>query len=70
MADYYLYVDVSRESEAIERELKEKGFQFIKVHREPGGRILPSLTGPQGVFEGSANIKLYFIDRKLRRAPA
>ena len=70
MTEYYLFVDVSHESEVIERELMEKGLQFIKVHKEPGGRILPSLTGPQGVFEGSANIKLYFIDRNLRHARA
>lgn len=64
MSEYFLYVDQSRESEQVEQELEQKGIRFIRVLREPGGRILPTLACPEGVFEGTANIKLYFLARR------
>ena len=68
MPDYLLYVDVSKESQEIEKELTRSGIEFMRVKSEPGGRILPYLFGPEGVFEGTADIRLYFLARKFRHA--
>jgi hypothetical protein len=57
-ANYYLFMDESRESKEVERRLRNLGITFIRVP-ERGG-ILPRLTGPEGVFQGTANILTYF----------
>jgi hypothetical protein len=65
MAKYTLYVDHSKESGGLEKELDDRGVSFVRVHHESGGKVLPALTGPEGVYEGTANIKLYFLDRRF-----
>ena len=64
MPEYTLYVDGSTECQDIEKQLEVSGLQFISIQRESGGRMVPVLIGPAGVFEGTANIKLYFLARR------
>ena len=64
MPEYRLCVDESTECQEIERALEANGVDFVRCYRESGGTILPSLSGPQGVYDGSVNIKFYFLDRR------
>lgn len=68
MAEYFLYVNGSKACNDIELQLKEHGVSFVRVPYETCGSVLPALTGPAGVFEGTANIQLYFLDRKPKVA--
>ena len=56
--NYYLFLDESQSCKEVERRLRNVGIPFITV-RERGG-VLPRLTGPEGVFHGSASILTYF----------
>ena len=68
MEDYFLYVNGSKECNYIELKLKEHGVTFIRVPSEPCGSIMPALSGPAGIFEGTANIQVYFLDRHAKAA--
>ena len=59
--NYYLFMDGSSSSKEVEKRLRDVGIDFIRV-RERGG-VLPRLTGPEGVFQGTANILSYFTNR-------
>ena len=63
MAKYTLYIDGSGSSEVIEKELVSHGVVFFSIAEGAGGRVLPALAGPEGIFEGSTNIRTYFIER-------
>ena len=63
MAEYTLYIDGSGSSEAIKDELVSQGVNFFSISAGAGGRVLPALAGPEGIFEGSTNIRTYFIER-------
>ena len=56
--NYYLFIDESLASREVEKRLRDVGLTFIRV-QERGG-LLPRLTGPEGVFQGTANILAYF----------
>jgi len=58
---YYLYLDESLESKEVEKRLRSLGIPFIRVP-ERGG-VLPKLTGPEGVFQGTSSILTYFTTR-------
>jgi len=66
MINYYLYVDRSKESEQVEERLRGLGVTFVRV-RESGG-VLPRLAGPEGVFQGTADIMTYFKPAPQRAA--
>lgn len=59
--NYYLFMDESQESKEVEKRLQNFGITFIRV-QERGG-VLPRLTGPEGVFQGTASILTYFTTR-------
>ena len=64
MTGYYLHVNESKVCRDIEIQLQQRGVNFIRIQHEPCGEVLPALVGPDGVFEGTANIQLYFLFRK------
>ena len=59
--NYYLFMDGSSSSKEVEKRLRDLGIAFIRV-QERGG-VLPRLTGPEGVFQGTTSILSYFTTR-------
>ena len=59
--NYYLFMDESLESKEVAKRLQMLGISFVRVP-ERGG-VLPRLTGPEGVFRGTASILTYFTTR-------
>lgn len=59
--NYYLFTDESSSSKAVEKQLRDIGISFIRV--QDRGGILPRLTGPEGVFQGTVSILSYFTTR-------
>ena len=59
--NYYLFMDESLESKEVEKRLRTLGITFVRVP-ERGG-VLPKLTGPEGVFQGTDSILTYFTAR-------
>ena len=59
--NYYLFMDGSSSSKEVEKRLRDVGISFIRV-QERGG-VLPRLTGPEGVFQGTTSILSYFTIR-------
>jgi len=59
--NYYLFMDGSSSSKEVEKRLRDVGIDFIRV-QERGG-VLPRLTGPEGVFQGTTSILSYFTTR-------
>ena len=59
--NYYWFMDGSTSSKEVEKRLQDIGIDFIRV-QERGG-VLPRLTGPEGVFQGTLSILSYFTAR-------
>ena len=61
MGKYILFVDNSSSSKDVERELEVRGINFLRIEEDGLGRVLPTISGPKGIFEGTANIHTYFL---------
>jgi len=70
MPQYILYIDGSQENVTIQNELERCGIDMLVVQEPPDGTIFPKLSGPQGVFQGIANISTYFLRRHQPLAEA
>lgn len=66
-SNYYLFIDESKSCEEVEKRLRNVGLSFIRV-QECGG-ILPRLSGPEGVFNGTSSILSYFTSRSNDPVP-
>jgi hypothetical protein len=64
----HLYVDHDQPSKKVQTLLTERGIQYRRLNGECPFREVPTLVEPSGrVFQGSAAIRLYFLEEKLRR---